>query len=454
MNSAVTDEKLSERISASATDGGSNIGSFVGFEASGHDGYGLREKPMKTLKLSDSYNDKGMLRQEAPTCRACGKGFHSWKALCGHMRCHSKRVRISCRLNDDSLTNGKNEDPSLPPKKSRRMRDCKIAATSSSSVSEIDQEQIEGALCLIMFSRDVGRWGGFNSVETASSDNDPVISEAQTRSSGLGNFNPGKRDENFDFACDRDYENLKNLKMKKPRVQNLADAASDFGFLRVGLESKVSIDGILSDDQLKKSNLENVGLGKDFFRNNQSNRKKSKLDYSEDELGKGSIEEAGMNRADSVLRKYNGSGKKSRSNGYNEICRDNLKRRKFECTTCNKIFNSHQALGGHRASHKKIKARSSYSIKSSKNSIEIDVSDDPTTDCKLNKSTSNDTLIEEEKDGDIDDVSGMSYESKKCKGHECPICFKVFGSGQALGSHKRIHFARGSECRDNQTIQK
>lgn len=28
---------------------------------------------------------------------------------------------------------------------------------------------------------------------------------------------------------------------------------------------------------------------------------------------------------------------------------------------------------------------------------------------------------------------------KKNKGHECPVCFKVFPSGQALGGHKRSH---------------
>ncbi|GFY84876.1 C2H2-like zinc finger protein [Actinidia rufa] len=33
-----------------------------------------------------------------------------------------------------------------------------------------------------------------------------------------------------------------------------------------------------------------------------------------------------------------------------------------------------------------------------------------------------------------------SYESKKSKDHECPICFKVFPSGQALGGHKRAHY--------------
>nr|GEU97505.1 hypothetical protein [Tanacetum cinerariifolium] len=34
--------------------------------------------------------------------------------------------------------------------------------------------------------------------------------------------------------------------------------------------------------------------------------------------------------------------------------------------------------------------------------------------------------------------------AKKRKGHECPICFRMFKSGQALGGHKRSHFLNGS----------
>lgn len=32
------------------------------------------------------------------------------------------------------------------------------------------------------------------------------------------------------------------------------------------------------------------------------------------------------------------------------------------------------------------------------------------------------------------------------KVHECPICFKEFGSGQALGGHKRSHFLGSSSA--------
>ncbi|KAJ1408581.1 Zinc finger C2H2-type [Sesbania bispinosa] len=97
------------------------------------------------------------------------------------------------------------------------------------------------------------------------------------------------------------------------------------------------------------------------------------------------------------------------------------KRGKFECTTCNKIFPSYQALGGHRASHKNINSNCFASRnESSENNIELepDLSPNPTA------------------------TENTGRESKNSsKGHECPICLKVFPSGQALGGHKRSHLA-------------
>ncbi|EOA27431.1 hypothetical protein CARUB_v10023569mg [Capsella rubella] len=76
-------------------------------------------------------------------------------------------------------------------------------------------------------------------------------------------------------------------------------------------------------------------------------------------------------------------------------------RGRFKCDTCGKVFKSYQALGGHRASHKKNKA------------------------CT--------TKTEQVK---TEYVHGVA---EKKKAHECPICFRVFTSGQALGGHKRSH---------------
>ncbi|KAK6777534.1 hypothetical protein RDI58_024251 [Solanum bulbocastanum] len=72
-------------------------------------------------------------------------------------------------------------------------------------------------------------------------------------------------------------------------------------------------------------------------------------------------------------------------------------RGKYICESCNRVFRSYQALGGHIASHKKIKvvtSEASKIVETAKNEVKI---------------------------------------------HECSVCYRVFSSGQALGGHKRSH---------------
>ncbi|XP_051116183.1 zinc finger protein ZAT8-like [Andrographis paniculata] len=70
--------------------------------------------------------------------------------------------------------------------------------------------------------------------------------------------------------------------------------------------------------------------------------------------------------------------------------------RVFTCKTCKREFSSFQALGGHRASHKKPR-------------LAATADDQPTTD----------------------------YPKRKT--HECPVCGLEFPMGQALGGHMRRH---------------
>ncbi|KAI3871113.1 hypothetical protein MKW98_015013 [Papaver atlanticum] len=75
--------------------------------------------------------------------------------------------------------------------------------------------------------------------------------------------------------------------------------------------------------------------------------------------------------------------------------------RVYECKTCNRQFPSFQALGGHRASHKKPKLADQVSS---------------------------------------DDISSQQQVAKP-KIHECSICGLEFAIGQALGGHMRRHRA-------------
>ncbi|CAN1174036.1 Zinc finger protein ZAT18 [Linum perenne] len=84
--------------------------------------------------------------------------------------------------------------------------------------------------------------------------------------------------------------------------------------------------------------------------------------------------------------------------------------RVFECKTCNRQFSSFQALGGHRASHKKPR---------------------PSTGSPV-----------------------VSSSPAKPKTHECSVCGLEFSIGQALGGHMRRHRpTRGSSGGSEQSME-
>ncbi|KAF8404900.1 hypothetical protein HHK36_009795 [Tetracentron sinense] len=81
----------------------------------------------------------------------------------------------------------------------------------------------------------------------------------------------------------------------------------------------------------------------------------------------------------------------------------------YKCTVCNKAFASYQALGGHKASHRKLAGAEDQSTSTTATTV--------TTVSNINP-------------------SGRT--------HECSVCHKSFPSGQALGGHKRCHYDGGN----------
>uniref|UniRef100_A0A5B7AK70 Putative zinc finger protein ZAT10 n=1 Tax=Davidia involucrata TaxID=16924 RepID=A0A5B7AK70_DAVIN len=74
----------------------------------------------------------------------------------------------------------------------------------------------------------------------------------------------------------------------------------------------------------------------------------------------------------------------------------------YKCSVCNKAFGSYQALGGHKASHRKLAG------------------------------------------ADEQSTTSTTTTTSGGRTHECSICHKCFPSGQALGGHKRCHYEGGA----------
>ncbi|WOG90348.1 hypothetical protein DCAR_0209592 [Daucus carota subsp. sativus] len=120
-----------------------------------------------------------------------------------------------------------------------------------------------------------------------------------------------------------------------------------------------------------------------------------------------------------------------------EACMAPLAKGLFQCKACKKVFNSHQALGGHRASHKKVKGCYAAKLDDlTDDEIQEDdyighdetpMSQEPPPDPPCNPTSQN--------------TSHHDHDSTRAeKVHECSICHRVFSSGQALGGHKRFHW--------------
>ncbi|XVF85836.1 hypothetical protein PTKIN_Ptkin17bG0149800 [Pterospermum kingtungense] len=430
-------------------------------------GYGLRENPKKTKRFADSGN--GCLLKEM-ICKECGKGFQSLKALCGHMACHSEKERVFQKFEDDNhsgnsekqkvIMDSQSDTETSAPSRRRRSKRIRYKAigvysnnnsasfaNGSSSVSEIEQEQEEVAMCLMMLSRDSGCKKGLDSLAD-SSDNNSVVLEAKSPSIDV------RITIKNDMKCGGEL-----LNVKKPRDIKLKSAESgassensDSGYFRNGpkkVESDGSVDGFLKSAELKKK-LKVVESGSGFedfdakFGKNLSKFKCVKTEFAKD-----MVSEVGDNRADRTLTKYD--LRRIAKNDYYSadiLFNTSPKGNKYECLTCNKTFDSHRALGGHRASHTKVNEYCSESIQ--KTGTEDRLADDsfsvPMTDhSKATKSSHGKSLSSTPRGSSGNAEKRLG--SKKIKGHECPFCFRVFKSGQALGGHKRSHFVGGSENR-------
>ncbi|WJX32103.1 hypothetical protein P8452_20470 [Trifolium repens] len=382
--------------------------------------YGLRENPKKTWRvLNDSTIDEDSTFDVVldKLCKECGKGFQSMKALFGHMKCHSDKERVSSNkkknrsfeFDDEQEESNPTVLPNRKRRSKRRLRTRYINSGNtsssvvnfvanslvSSSVSDEEKEQEEVALSLIMLSRDVRPWCGLklNSIAEFSNNNDDDNGDDDD-------------DDNNSLELEVPLTHLvSKIEEKKRVISNGSEIVKvtkkpkklDFGnSVSTNLNSKGKSLEIFADEsegnddglKMKKTKKTRVSVTE----NGKDDDKKEKMEIEVDSDSAFEVNvrsKSGTNnptKYTSLKEKFFDSETKVTLTSEGESSKKKYnKRGKFECATCNKIFQSYQALGGHRASHKRTKGCNSSRIdQSSENENIAELELEVEVDVKIN----------------------------------------------------------------------
>ncbi|EOA40468.1 hypothetical protein CARUB_v10009193mg [Capsella rubella] len=357
----------------------------------------------KKKRLVDQ-REKQQQQQQQVCCRECGKGFVSMEALSVHMACHSEGEKMLIDYQSDT----ESETSSAPTRKrSRRVidqkhkqqhfcKDCDRGFVSFKALSVHMAFHSEGEKMLMDSQSDT---------ETYSAPTGKRSKRVMRRSNSES-FSSGS----LSFASDIDQEDGEgaytlvmlsrdfSYKKKCNLVMNSLGESSDnnSGIVETksssGEELKtlnvkkqiLEIDKVVDDDQLRSAYSNGVSLcdsdgsDSDYFMNGP---KESDSDISVD----GSLRNTGF-----------GSGF---NNSLNILKNSDERRSKYELSKSKRVLFSYE------------------------------------TDSCANTNSK----IHRYRDSKSPVVKKAGVEKKKSKGHECPICFRVFKSGQALGGHKRSH---------------
>lgn len=391
--------------------------------------YALRENPKKSWKITDlrikpcqskeifckecckkfrslralaghmrSHSTK-FIGKGGHNCRKCGKGFNSMRALFGHMKTHSKKFRASTEYN---------VLPELElycPKKKRsatRYRTSQSSPFSSArespSFDEMDEADKEAVMCLVMLSRGVWESDRFKS-QIESSFNPHSLAyydKENSKACAVDSLCDG-------YEIEEPMEKLDSCLLGLLKSVPEHNCSECFCCLDKKSESGSSFHVLLCSDKckiLQHDVASSLKLDDDKMIWNSCSQEEEHVD---------GINEDEQKPVDADP----------------EIFKNPVSKREYKCKTCNLIFNSHQALGGHSNKHRMVISGSDLSTETT---LWLD-----------------NQCIETPMEQGSCRMEMADFDVVRSKEHECQICFKVFPTGQALGGHKRAHYTGATE---------
>ncbi|KAL2473163.1 zinc finger protein ZAT3-like [Forsythia ovata] len=305
-------------------------------------------KSKKRLREDEEISAAGFVKKKnynkKLTCSICGKNFPSMKSLCGHMRCHPERnwkgiqpptiainiysSKIEHKNVDNQIDSLTDADGNQTIDSTESFRDLSVTAkrgrmdtrsTSEFSGSEDDQ-LYDAVLDLMTLARGDSLESGLIHRQRVV-ESEATNSNSLTYKSGIGDTNQVSEWKNP--KEERGSTNLERLQMSS---NCLIDAEKE----KTGHLLRTSV--VIEEHEQKYCESSNA---KTTIKN-KKRRKKVRL--SELESGKYAdpVTPVDQNLVGIPVTKPPHD--------------------KYRCITCGKCFQTHQALGGHRASHNKSKS--------------------------------------------------------------------------------------------------